>query len=84
MCWHCVDAYFGLRREHFGRDSFGDPPWNMRRGSGRAPPPALFGCGVGVASPLVVIDAAAILPFYILMFAGTTCALRILRLVARV
>ena len=41
-----------------------------------------------IASPLVVIDAAAILPFYILMFAVTGAldlrALRILRLVARV
>ena len=41
-----------------------------------------------MASPLVVIDAAAIRPFYILMFAVTGAldlrALRILRLVARV
>ncbi len=41
-----------------------------------------------MASPLVAIDAAAIMPFYILMFIGTGAldlrALRILRLVARV
>ena len=41
-----------------------------------------------MASPLLAIDAAAIMPFYILMFAGTGAldlrALRILRLVARV
>ena len=41
-----------------------------------------------MASPLMAIDAAAIMPFYILMFIGTGAldlrALRILRLVARV